>query len=262
MCCRVGVSPGMLLFRSILQSSFESFILRFLLRQHHKHPLTRKKTVSQALASCHVLSRAASATATISHLIMPIHHNQYLAVLQMQPRLGQPQLQLPHLEPHPQLLTWMGCSQQPCPPQKLPLRGLPHSCGHPRAQLKAGGGWVVPKQAWVCKEISRSPGWECSRAWESSLVWGFSLVLQWGTCLVSCLFITDCNMGVVPARRLENEENGGSNVSSQTQESLYTLSKPSTIFTRLGLSQRGGSSDVGCSKPVCGMLNEGCNPFG
>ena len=147
---------------------------------------------------------------------------QYLTVQQMQAQLELPQLQLHHLEPHPQLLTWKGYSQQPCPPQKLPLRGLPHSCGHPQAQLKSGGAWVALKQAWVCKEASHS------LAWEPHLVWGFSPVLQSGTWLVSCLVITDCNLGVAPDRRLENQEKGGSKAEQPHSEALYTLGKPST----------------------------------
>ena len=92
----------------------------------------------------------------------------------MQGPLVLSRLQVLRLDLHPLPLTWKGCSQQPCPPHKLPHSCLPHSCGHPQAQVKAGLGWAVPKQAF------------------HSRVWGFSLVrgcpgLRWDTCLVSCL---------------------------------------------------------------------------
>lgn len=46
-------------------------------------------------------------------------------------------------------------------------------------------------------------------------------MLQWGTCLVSCLYDEIFSYGVASDTR-ENEAKGGRHVRSRTQEALYT----------------------------------------
>lgn len=170
-------------------------------------------------------------------------------MLQMQIPPGLPQLQVPHLEPRRQLLTWKGCSQQPHLPHKLPLRGLPHRCGRPQAQLKAGVAWAVPKQAWGCKEASHSLVWGCN------LVWGFSLVLQWGTWLVSFVSflpeIRPCNVGVMPAMAAKKRHAG--QIGSRTQI-LCTLHANPDCSAH---SQTRLQSCPGGVKSMCNILDKG-----
>lgn len=99
---------------------------------------------------------------------------RWAVMLQLRGPLAMHQLQVPHLELHLQLLTWKGCLPQPRPPDKLPVKGLPLSCGRQQAQLRGAVAWAAPKQAWGCKGHFYNQGW------------GISLMHQRGTCLVSC----------------------------------------------------------------------------